>query len=268
MLLGSRNIFYSEKKRVRIVPEKGIVSIVEKFLRPNHLFAMEFAEGFIFGRVVRRRIMHYKPYSLIDANGNTVDVGASSSQSELRLRDPRNTQVDILYLEDTTDSGYPWFLHGAIGWKPHQILVYPRIPEGGNIPGKFPSLDPIRPSSADKVGYYSGIESPYDMPTDFMEYIIPPKVHIGHEFYNMDDRAHNPVANILFALYHFQVLTPILVGKGPHNRVIRDIALRHVPAAFFTVGTTSQLLVFGTDLKEDWNVSPISLDDAVALEVE
>jgi len=247
--------------------KKGIVPIVEKFLLNNMLMALEFDEGFIFARVVRRRICNYKPYSLIDSAGTTVDIAATSAQAELWLRDSRNTKVDIIYLDKTTDDGYPWLLHGAIGWKPHQILVYPRIPEGHDIPGKFPELDPIRPSSGDLAAYYSGVESPYDQPTDFMEYIIPPKTHIGHEFYNKDDRAHNPVANILFALYHLQIFTPILVGVGPHNRIIRDIALRHVPSAFFTVGFTGVPLSLGTTLIEDWKASPITLDQAAGLEV-
>jgi len=248
---------------------RGIVPIVKKFLLPNHLFALEFDEGMTFGRVVRRRILHYKPYSLINAAGTTVDIAASSAQGELYLRDSRNVQTDILHLTDTTEKGFPWFLHGAIGWKPHQILVYPRIPEGKDIPGKFPDIDPIQPSEGDLTGYYSGQESPYDQPTDFMEYVIPPKTHIGHEFYNLDDsRAHNPVANILFALYHVKFFPPIIGAAGPYNRIIRDIALRHIPAAFFTAGYTSDPLSLGADLQKDWGIIAISLDDAATLEVE
>jgi len=248
--------------------KRGIVPIVEKFLLPNHLLALEFDEGWIFGRVVRRRIMHYKPYKLINAAGTVVDIATVATQAELWLRDPRNKDVDIIYLDATVDKGFPWILHGAIGWKPHQILVYPRIPEGSNIPGKFPGIDPIQPSAGNVTGYYSGVESPYDKPTDFMEYVIPPKTHIGHEWYNKDTRTQNIVANILFALYHFQALIPLRVGVGPNNRVIRDIALRHVPATFLTVGFTSQPLPMGTTLIEDWKVSPITLDEAAALEAE
>jgi len=250
---------------------KGIVPIVERFLLPNQLLALEFEEGWIFGRVVRRRIMQYKPYSLIDANGNTIDINPSSHQAEVWLRDPRNTAVDILYLDTTTDAGYPWILHGAIGWKPHQIRVYPRIPEGGNIPQKFPNIDPIRPSSGDKTGYYSGVESPYQTPTDFMEYVIPPKTHISHEFYNPDDRAHNPVANILFALYHFQIFRPNPTEATLDNKVIRDIALGPVRggvrATFLTVGFTSSPLPMGATLKKDWKVEPIKLEEAETLPV-
>lgn len=242
---------------------KGVVPIQKKFLRQNHLMAIEFKEGFLFGRVVRRRICHYKPYSLIDAGGNTVDIAASDSQDELWLRDPRNKANDVIYLDVTTNKGFPWMLHGAIGWKPHQILVYPRIPEGSNIPGRFPNVDPIQPTAGDKTGYYSGMESPYEEPTDFMEYVIPPKTHVGHQWYNPDDRTHNPVGNLLFALYHFELFKPDTI----HNRIIRDIALRHVPAAYFTVGFTSDLLPLGDTVKKDWDAVPIKLDEAQRLGV-
>lgn len=246
---------------------KGISHIVERFLLPNHLMALEWSEGWLFARVVRRRIMHYKPYSLIDSAGTTVDIAATAAQAELRLRDPRNRDVDVLYLDKTTDDGFPWILHGAIGWKPHQIFIYPRFPEGKDIPGKFPDIDPIQPSAGNFTGYYSGHESPYDEPTDFLEYVIPPGQHVGHEFYNQDGKAHNPVANILFALYHFQLFKPNLTGVGPHNRIIRDIALRHVPTTFLTVGFTSSPLDLGDTLKKDWDAVLIKLTEAEALEV-
>lgn len=242
---------------------KGIIPIQKKFLRRNHLMVLEFDKGFLFARVVRRRICHYKPYSLINAAGTTVDVAASSAQAELWLRDPRNKANDVLFLDVNTDVGFPWLLHGAIGWKPHQIRVYPRIPGGADIPGKFPNIDPIQPSSGDKTGYYSGMESPYEDPTDFMEYVIPPKTHIGHEWYNPDTEAHNPVANILFALYHFSLFKPDTI----HNRLIRAMAMRTVPAAYFTMGTTSKPLPLGDPVKKDWDAILISLDDAQNLEV-
>jgi len=224
--------------------------------------AVEFAEGWLFSRIVRRRIVMYKPYSLIDSAGSTVSIATASAQAELRLRDPRNKDVDILYMKDSTDAGYPWLMYGAIGWKPHQVFVYPRIPEGSDIPPKFPEIDPIQPSAGNFTGYYSGHESPYDEPTDFFEYVIVPGLHVGHEFYNYHPKTINPVANILFALYHFQLFKP----DGKDNRIIRDIALRHVPAAFLTVGYTSKPKTLGDTLKKDWDAVPISLEEAATLE--
>jgi len=238
-----------------------ITPIADKFMERNYLFTLEFSEGFVFGRTIRRRIFQYKPWRLIDSNGNDVDIAASSHQSELRFRDPRNTENDILYLDTSTNSGFPWFLHGGIGIRPSQVSMYPRFPETQTIPGKPPNVDPIKPSSGDDVGYVSSNESPYDEPTDFVEYVIPPHQHLGAEYYNTDsERAHQPVMNLLFCVYWFQVLRP-----RTHPRLISSIASRAVPATYLTVGWGDRPLDLGGTLKRDWDVTPISLDEAIRL---
>lgn len=243
---------------------KGVIPIEEKFLQANYLFALEFKEGFVFGKTVRRRICQYKPWNLIDPSLPSPyirDISASTHQSELRFRDPRNTRVDILYLKDATNSGYPWILHGSIGLKPQFIRMYPRFPEGQNIPGKFPACDPIRPSSGDNLGYVDGLKSPYQDPTDYIEYVIPPFRHLGAEYYNMDEnRAHVPVLNLYFCLYWFKILDCVKDAT-----LIRRIATRDVPAAYLTVGFGDMPLGMGSSLMADWKIKPISLDEAVAL---
>lgn len=240
---------------------KGVIPIIEKFLQPNYLLALEFAEGFVFGRVVRRRICQYKPYPLVDATGSPVTISPGAYQPELTLRDPRNPANEILYLDSTTNSGYPWILHGSIGIKPAYVYMYPRFPSGKTIPGKFPNLDPIRPPSGDNFGYVSSSESPYEEPTDFVEYVVPPLQRIGFEFYNKDlNKAHQPVLNILFAVYWFQALKP-----DTHSKLIGRIASRDVPAAFITVGFGDRPIELGAILTKDWDVKPMSLDEAVSL---
>jgi len=239
----------------------GIRPIVEKFLLPNYLFALEFREGFVFCRVIRRRIMQYKPYPLIDTSGNAIDISADDHQPEVSLVDPRNPAKEILYLDSTTNAGFAWILHGSIGIKPQYIYMYPRFPSGQTIPGKFPNLDPIRPADGDNFGYVSSLESPYEQPTDFIEYVIPPRQKIGFEFYNKDpDRNHQPVLNILFACYWFQVLQP-----KKHGKLIRKIATREVPAAFLTVGFGNEPIEMGDILATDWNIMPMRLDEASEL---
>jgi len=241
----------------------GVQPIAKRLLYPNYLAALEFAEGFVFARVVRRRICRFKPWKLIDANGNAVDIAASSHQSELRFRDPRNTQNDLLYLNTTTNSGYPWILHGSFGIKPQYIYMYLKFPEGKEIPGKFPAMDPIRPSSGDDVGYINSEVSPYGEPTDYVECVIPPGIHIAAEYYNKDSaRAHRPVLDIYFAVYWLQILDP---DKDKHARLIADIASRRVPAAYLTVGFGNTPINMGGTLKADWNAKPLSLDDAANL---
>ena len=235
--------------------------IVEKFLEPNFLAAWEFGEGWIFTRIIRRRICQAKPYRLVDSAGADVDIPASSHQAELRFRDRRNPENDILYLDTSTNMGYPIILHGAIGIRPSQISMYLRFPEGQSIPGKYLAIDPIRPSSGDEFGYIDYTKSPYEAPTDWVEIIIPPGQHLGAEYYNHDStRAHQPVLNLLFALYHFQVLKP-----PTHPDLISAIARRAVPAAFLTVGFGDRPLEMGDTLMKDWDIKPMSLNEAAKL---
>jgi hypothetical protein len=237
---------------------KGIVPIEKKFLQNNFLFALEFREGFIFGRTIRRRLCQYKPLSLIDANGNTVDIEADSTQAELRFRDPRNPSNDILFLDQTTNAGLPWFFHGAFGIRPQYVNMYLRFPEGDIIPGKFPSLDPIRPSAGDNISPINSLVSPYEQPTDFVEIVIPPLQHIAAEYYNKDaERNHNPVLNLLFCLYWVQFFTP-----AKHADLISGIASRKYPATYLTVGFGDHPQPIGEQVQKDWKVTPLSLDEA------
>lgn len=243
------------------MPELGIIPIEKKFLQNNYLFALEFREGFVFGRTIRRRICQYKPWPLIDANGVAIDMAASSAQAELRFRDPRNFANDLLYLDSTTKAGLPWFYHGAFGIKPQQINMYLRYPEGDIIPGKFPAVDPIRPTSGDDISPLRSQVSPYEVPTDYHECVIQPLQHIAAEFYNKDaERDHQPVLNILFCLYWaeiFQVAT--------RADLIANIASRRYPATFLTVGFGDQPNDMGPQMEKDWCATPMPLDEAIAL---
>ena len=243
---------------------KGIIPIEKKFLQTNQLFALEFREGFVFGRILRRRICQYKPYPVIDSNGNAVAILPLTAQAELRFRDPRNTQNDLLYLNNTTNSGLPWFYHGAFGIKPQYINMYLRYPEAHDIPGKFAEADPIRPAVGDNISDINGINSPYEMPTDFVEVVIQPTVHLGVEYYNRDEaRIHRPVLNILFSLYWAQLFT-----AQTHPKLIGDIALKRYEganASFLRVGFGDQPQELGPSIQKDWNVTPMSLDEATRI---
>lgn len=235
----------------------GVKPIAERFLYPNYLLALQVREGFYFGRVIRRRICNYKPLELVNTSDADVDISASTYQSELRFRDPRDTSKDVLYLDKETDSGLAWFYHGAFGIAPSWIRMYLRYPEGDIIPGKFPNLNPTRPNQGDSFGYLNSTQSPYDQPTDYMEIVLPPKVHLGAEFYNCDaDRAHQPVLNALFALYWVELFNE---SKSPD--LIRGIASRSLPASYLTCG-------FGDDAydttPDEWDAEPLTLEEARA----
>jgi len=111
------------------------------------------------------------------------------------------------------------------------------------------------------VGYITSLESPYDMPTDFAEIVIPPMVHIGAEYYNTDpNRSHQPVLNLLFCVYWIQLFQP-----ETHGKLISAIATRKLPAAFLTAGVGDVPMEMPTQVLKEWAVSPMKLDEAVAL---
>ena len=241
---------------------KGIIPIEKKFMQNNYLFALEFREGYIFGRTMRRRIQQYKPWSLIDENNNPIDIGASSHHAEVRFRDrPRGSEKDVLYLDTTTKAGLPWFLHGSFGLKPQYINMYMRFPEGDIIPGKFPNIDPIRPTAGDDISPLNGLVSPYEQPTDYHEVVIPPLEHLAAEYYNKDpDRSHNPVVNILFCLYWAQIFRP-----DTHPSMIANVAARRYPSTFLTVGFGDHPHPMDSQLMDDWAIDPMTLDEAISL---
>lgn len=228
--------------------------------------ALGYREGWIFGRVIRRRLAQFKPYPLIDSNGNAIDIAENSfaTQGGLRLRDPRNTEDDILHLPTATDRGLPWIMHGALGIKPNAVNMYIRMPEAQSIPGKFPNIDPISPSRGDDLGYVNGLKSPYNNPSEWAELVIPPKQHVDFEFFNKDSGDgswnHQPTLNILFAIYWFQALT-----TREHHNLIGRIAAREVPAAFFTIGVGDEPLGYDNDIESAWGATTMTLEEATAL---
>lgn len=232
-----------------------ITPITSKFLDTGYFFGLEFAEGWIFGQVMRHENLFYRPYEAINSAGSTIDIAADSSQSELRFYDPRNTDVDLLFLDTQTDRGFPWFLHGAIGIKPQYIRAYLRYPETKGIPGKFPKGGPIRPQSGEDLGYIDSINSPYTVPSDQVEIVIVPNVHLGVEYYNIDkNRAHRPVLNLQFRLYWFK---PIL----DENTIIQFIRGK-IPWRPLTVGFENRVPFIYTD----WRVQPLPNDEFFRLQ--
>jgi hypothetical protein len=235
--------------------------IEEKFLRPNYYFAAQFSEGWMFGRVITRDFCRYKPYKLINAAGTATTIATVTHQSEILLKDPRNTDNDLLYLDTYTSSdGYPWFYHFAIGIKPVGIRAWVRYPETQDIPGKFPVLDPISPSNDEDLGYFTWDDSPYEAPTEFTEMVLMPKTRIGLEYYNTTGETQRPVLSIVTMVYKFEVL-----DKVTHPQLISQIANGQRPAAFFRVGYGVRPIAMEQGMINAWRVELMTLDQAQAL---
>lgn len=239
----------------------GVSSIRDCFLKPNQRFALGFHEGFVFGRVVKRRICEYNPLRMIDEDGDTIDISPASAQASQWIVDPRNQQHDLLYLDKTTGGGWPWFFHGAIGVWPPQVYAYIKYPDNGDIPGKFPNVDIIRPASGDRLGFLSSVNSPKDNPTDHVEIVIPPLYHLGIELYNHDPvDSHQPILGVCFALYFCQMYKP-----GIHDDIIAEMANDRRACKFLTVGFGDNAMVWDTQYGEDWRVKPLPLSSVESM---
>lgn len=229
---------------------------------------MEWMEGFLFGRVVRRRFPNYAPYYLVDNSAAAVLVKPASTSSEYTgLTDPRNKANDLLYLPKSLSGGYPWIMHGAIGVDPPPIYTYIRFPAGKDVYGSYPNSPQINPIAGDTVGFIDTERSPYRQPTDFAELVIPPGIQMSHTHYNQDDvRPIRPKLNPLFAIYWFQLLQP-----GRHDTLIGKIARKEgvgANALFLTVGgwgPVASPISLGDTLIQDWKPNPLKLDEAMGL---
>ena len=238
----------------------GVQPIQNKFLQGNYLAALEFASGFVFIRALSRQIIHFKPYNVVDTNGDAVFVAPQTTSGDINLRDPNALQDSLLFIP----TNYPYqLLHVGIGIKPVQIKAYVRYPDASTVTGQWPNLNPINPQKGFDYGYFSSIESPYETPTDFTEMVIPENTQIGLEFFNSEPTGGNsyqPTLNILAANYEIQVLSPV---QEPDKSLIYKIAARTVPAAYMVVGAFQDPLQFVFD--KDWGVSPITIQQALAL---
>ena len=235
--------------------------IEEKFLRPNYYFALQFSDGWLFGRVITREFCRYKPYKLINSAGTATSIDTDTHQSEILLKDPRNTDNDLLYMEGyTSPDGYPWFYHFGIGIKPVGIRSWVRYPDTQEIPGKFPELDPISPSNDEDLGYFTWADSPYEGPTEFTEMVLMPKTRIGLEYYNTTAETQRPVLNIISMVYKFDVL-----DKMSNPNLISQIANGQRPAAFFRIGYGNNPAPMEQGLQNAWKCELMKLDEAQTL---
>jgi hypothetical protein len=257
--------------------KNGIVPIEQKFLQPNYLFALRLQEGFLFGRVIDRSVLQYKPYdqlglitpgsstmtfptALFPAGTNAISPDNSSKTDVLLASNLSPSDLhDVLYLPSEETS----LLHGAIGVYPNWVRVYPRYPQNENYMGKWSSLNPPQPQNLDPFAYFDGTQSPYESPTDFRELVIPPKLHLSFVFASPGDYPPTiPRLNLLFAYYNCQFFNPN--GRAYERKLISGIASRSIPADYLTMGAAERPLSYGKVMPV-YKVNPIDLETAASL---
>lgn len=141
-------------------------------------------------------------------NNSMDSVAANSAHDTTRLK---YNDKDITYI----DSEEKKYYHCIAGISPSLMRHFIRIPESRGLLPAFENL-PV-PSKSSPYGYQNGLDSPYDDPTPYQEFFVPPKIHVGHEFYNPDSIAHMPTLNLFISLYELEVL-----DFGKHKDIIKQ----------------------------------------------
>ena len=242
--------------------------LAEKFLQPKQFWGLEFREGWVFGTVVARRILRYKPYKVISTTSSgvatAVTVSSLSSQLALQLLDSRNTQNDVPYLATnlSTQGGYPWWMHFGFGVKQKYIYCYPRYPASKEYDGLWPNLTVPNPANGDYISFVNAEKSPYMVPSEASEMAIVPGVHMDMSYYNQDPygRAYQPELNLLACLYFNALFDP---ANADDARYIRSIANGGV-GYMLRVGFGTVPIDYSA-LEGDWEVEPLPLPEARSL---
>lgn len=219
---------------------KGLEPITEKFLGRNDLFVLKFNDGYVFLQVDGWEQYKYEPYSQIDP------INPQDNSGFNRLEDDNGD--DILFVE----KGETKVVHAGIGHSPSEMRRYTNYPESENRLRTPPNLEIPRSTSGDDYGFIDGNDSPYDMPTEAEELVIPPGVHLDFDFYNPDlGDIERPVLNIMMREYNVTVLDP----ASNQDKVERSLSPGS-PIPTYPVGSMDNQKDIGT-LASEWDVEPI-----------
>lgn len=275
----------------------GIRSIRDRFLSPGNLFGLQFNDGIIFGHVLRREPLKYKPLRVTDESGTVLTVAAQAASDEIVIKDPRSSTKTVLGGSDLKPKWgkYPQLLHGSVGVFPNNFQMYVRYPtKAGNLHGVWPTTSPQDAGAGDELGNVDGDDSPYHDPTDALELVLVPGADPSFRFFNTrssatDEKADSeqPVLNAQFARYGFEILNPLLRGaEVPTNAVRRamkkraNVLIRKIMFGEFEdrfrwlpVGSGESLIDMPGDLVTRWRsegvseeIHPISMEEAITLQ--
>jgi hypothetical protein len=281
--MGSSNEVGRKNKMVgNSISAPGIRPIRERFLNTTNMFALLFEEGLVYGHVIQREILKFKPLHLEDESGAAVSIAARAAGSDITIRDPRQTSQNMLGGTNMRAKWgeFPQILHGAIGFGPYNFRAYVRYPDksGANM-GLWPTTGSPVVSNGDKLANIDSDDSPYHEPTDAAEMVVVPGKDISIQFFNVRSSgadfsqtpdSQQPILNLSFARYKFEILKP---GDVRSNILIRKMMYGEMEGNFriLPVGFGENLIKFdSTDLSLRWGskenpLSPVTWEQAISL---
>ncbi len=219
--------------------------VIDYFSTEGEVVITKWKEGYIpvlISNTSREFIREY--------NDSMDSVSANSGHDTVRLK---YDDKDITYIDNEEKKYY----HCMVGVSPSLMRHFIRIPESKGLLQSFENL-PV-PSKSSPYGYQDGVDSPYDEPSPYHEFFVPPKIHVGHEFYNPDDIAHTPTLNIFLSLYELEIL-----DFDKHKDLIKQafeaqqMESQGAPL-IHTMGARDEAISFygsGRSLDDTWNTKP------------
>lgn len=224
---------------------EGRTGVLDYFSQEGEVIVTKWDEGYIPVLISNVSRMFFRQY-----NESLETIGSKSGAGSNRLE---YDDKDITYIDEYKKKYY----HCMIGVSPSLMRHFVRIPESKGLLQAFENL-PV-PSRSDDYGYQDGVDSPYDEPTPYLEFFVPPKIHVGHEFYNPDDIAHKPALNIFLSLYEIEVLdfdkhqdiikhafeAEQLEAVG--SPLVHTMGARDSPVSFYD---------YGSGMQNEWDTKP------------
>ncbi len=233
--------------------------IEELWLRSQERFALGFRGSktsfvdWVFFRVLDREFVNATPFT---KSFNALAPRTGTSTFAL-FKDGDDEILDI-----TENYADRLLYHAAIGVKPatDDLRIHQQFPSGQDL-GDLLVLPPQE--VGDDYGYVTALDSPFDSPTEALEYFVPYTFQVQLALANKERVAESailPVFNIVMMEYLFEVLRPG-VDKDT-DLLINQMAHGRKKCRYKVMGPVRDPFQYLEGLSKHLDVDPISLEDA------
>lgn len=237
--------------------------IDELWLRSQERFALGFrgstpAEiGWIWFRVMDREYKNVTPHT---KSFNNITVRGGTTTFAL-LRDGEDELLDVT--ENFADS---IIIHAGLGVKPatSDLRVYVQFPTGTDLH----QVLAVPPKDVgDDFAYVTAMDSPFDSPTEALEFFVPFNYTLSLAFANLErvaDSSIVPSINIVQMAYLFEVLIP---GQDKAtDQLIAQMARGVKKCRYKVIGAVEDPAQYTESLRKHLQgVEPITIKEAQAL---
>ena len=173
--------------------QQSMKTYKDSLLERGNNFALHMDGGWLFGRVLdldRPTSIVYNRYNTLAGLGYKATVGTDTTASTWNI--PQDANSSRYLYEDDKDR----LLQAFVGISPAPMKVFIQFPE--SIPrgalSQFPMNEPFDDATP---GAIDGYMSPFAMPTDAGELMIPAQTNVALGLYNPKSYAVNPVLNFV-----------------------------------------------------------------------